>query len=160
MNAPCSGAICIMLTPPSSAVVWIRPCCTVSGGVPCATRYSWISDPRKKDLGSAMDRPYWLQRISSRSGARADEESGRVRVAAERLGREHLERSACRRGPREARRLRERALGQRGAAVRVTEHEVERGHQLLGTVGEDAGHAVGHRVGVTGDAGGDRRGSA
>ena len=77
MNAPCSGAICIMLMPPSSAVVRIRSCCTASGGVPWATRYSWTSAPRKKDLGSAMRRPY-----ARRSG---------VRVAAERLGGEHLE---------------------------------------------------------------------
>ena len=39
MNAPCSGEICIIEMPPSSAVSSISACCTASGGVPCATRY-------------------------------------------------------------------------------------------------------------------------
>src|SRR4029079_1522744 len=57
MNAPCSGAICIIEMPPSSDVRSISDCCTSSGGVPCATRYWWISGVRLKDFGwSAMSR--------------------------------------------------------------------------------------------------------
>ena len=37
MNAPCSGAICMRLTPPSAAVAAMSDSCTASGGVPWAT---------------------------------------------------------------------------------------------------------------------------
>src|SRR6476619_5474335 len=53
MNAPCSGAICILEIPPSFAVSPISASCTASGGVPCATRYSWISGDRKNDFGAS-----------------------------------------------------------------------------------------------------------
>ena len=53
MNAPCSGEICIIAIG-SCAVSSINACCTASGGVPCATTYSWISGVRKNDLGAAM----------------------------------------------------------------------------------------------------------
>ena len=52
MNAPCSGAICIMAKSPTfSFVSLISACCTASGGVPWATRYSWIAGDRKNDFG-------------------------------------------------------------------------------------------------------------
>ena len=57
-NAPCSGAICIPATAPSAAVSSISASCTASGGVPCSTRYSWISGVRRNDLGAAMPPPY------------------------------------------------------------------------------------------------------
>ena len=53
MNVPCSGEICIIAIG-SAAVSSMSACCTASGGVPCATTYSWISGVRKNDLGPAI----------------------------------------------------------------------------------------------------------
>src|SRR5919106_3504148 len=50
MNAPCSGAICILLTPPSAAVSSISRCWMSSGGVPWPTMYAWSSSLNQGDF--------------------------------------------------------------------------------------------------------------
>ena len=52
MNAPCSGAICMRLTPPRAWVVAMSDSWTASGGEPWATQYACSSAERPMDFGS------------------------------------------------------------------------------------------------------------
>src|SRR2546421_3433073 len=76
-SAPCSGAICIIAMSPSAAVSAIRSRSILSGGVPWATRYSWISGDRWNDFGSGMWRTLDLK---ARVTLRVVQHRGGVRV--------------------------------------------------------------------------------
>ena len=161
MNAPCSGAICIMLIPPSSAVLRISSCWIGSGGR--AVRDEVLVDvgteeerlgightadptvaPRSEPKRAAPDAPQ-VDGGFRRSDSAASTSSVPRAVAA------HVNRSAWRRAP----------VGRAGRAARGRPRtRSSAATQLVGAVGEEPGHALGDGVGVTGDAGGDRRGAA